>query len=235
VTNKPPEPPALELARLYWSADTAPVKAAADPSNPREDELDQRFRPSAHAARQVPVTIGVAGNEGADGRLRGLTNLMREVNNVAGYQARYRGGVNLDEGAGGSDLIYVCGPIESEKSISTLQSHLGRGGVVFADSCHTAKASGDSRKEVQDLASKLGLKLTALEQGNPLLDIRYPFSEPPAGAADGEVVGSGRFVASLRDYGCAWSGACGKDTLPRETVRSALEWGVNVAIASVQT
>ena len=38
----------------------------------------------------------------------------------------------------------------------------------------------------------------------------------------------------MRDYGCAWSGACGKDTLPRETVRSALEWGVNVAIASVQ-
>jgi hypothetical protein len=233
VTNKAPQAPALELARLYWSAVTAQVKAAGDPANPREDELDQRFRPSAHAARQVPVTIGVVG-EDANARLRGLTNLMREVNNVAGYQARYRGGVNLDEGAGGSDLIYVCGPVASEKAVSTLQSHLGRGGVVFADNCHTKSNGAETRKDVHDLASKLGLKLTSLEQGNPLLDIRYPFSEPPAGAIEGEVVGSGRFVASLRDYGCAWSGACGKDTLPRETVRSALEWGVNVAIASVQ-
>jgi len=232
VTNKAPQPPVIELARLYWTAITAPVKLASDPGNPREDEIDQRFRPNAHAARQVPVTIGVVG-EDANGRLRGLTNLMREVNNVAGYQARYRGGVNLDEGAGGSDLLYVCSPIESEKAVSTLQSHLGRGGVVFADSCHD-KAANDTRKSVNDLAGKLGLKLTALEQGNPLLDIRYPFAEPPAGAAEGEVVGNGRFVASLRDYGCAWSGACGKDTLPRETVRSALEWGVNVAIASVQ-
>jgi len=232
VTNKAPQAPVLELARLYWTAVTAPVKTPSDPGNPREDEIDQRFRGNAHAARQVPVTIGVVG-EDANGRLRGLTNLMREVNNVQGYLARYRGGVNLDEGAGGSDLLYVCGPVESEKALSTLQSHLGRGGAVFADACHTT-ANGDSRKAVHDIASKLGLKLTALEQGNPLLDIRYPFSEPPAGASEGEVVGAGRFVASQRDYGCAWSGVCGKDTLPRETVRSALEWGVNVAIASVQ-
>src|SRR5262245_59664851 len=111
VTNKAPQAPVLELARLYWTAVTAAEKTATDAGNPREDEIDQRFRPYAHAARQVPVTIGVVG-EDANGRLRGLTNLMREVNSVQGYLARYRGGVNLDEGAGGSDLLYVCGPVE---------------------------------------------------------------------------------------------------------------------------
>jgi hypothetical protein len=233
ATNKAPEGATLELARLYWSSEQASVKLALDAANPREDELDLRFRRFANAVRQVPVTIGVVGEESMQGRLRGLTNLMRELNNVAGYQARYRGGVNLEEGTGGADLLYVCAPVQSERAISTLQSHLGRGGAVFADSCAT-QANGETRKAVQDLAGRLGLKLTALEGSNPLLDTRYPFSEPPAGASEGEVVGSGRFVASLRDYGCAWSGSCGKDVLPRETVRSALEWGVNVALASVQ-
>jgi hypothetical protein len=42
-------------------------------------------------------------------------------------------------------------------------------------------------------------------------------------------------MLSLRDYGCAWSGACGKEALPRETIRAALEWGVNLAVLGAQS
>jgi hypothetical protein len=73
-----------------------------------------------------------------------------------------------------------------------------------------------------------------MDGNDPLLNSRYPFAAPPDGAAKGSVTSSGRFVLSQRDYGCAWSGTCEKTALPRETVRASLEWGVNIAIASVQ-
>jgi hypothetical protein len=233
ASNKPPEAPALELARVYWAEATSAVRSAADPVNPVQDEIDLRFRLQTTASRPTPVNIGVVADVGSYQGARGLTNLMREVDNVAGFHANFRGPINLDEGAGGSDLLYVCGPVESEVAVTTLASHLNRGGAVFADSCKTT-VNGEKRQAIQALAGRLGLKLAPLGPSDPVLNMRYPFAEPPAGAGEGEVVGSGRFIASMRDYGCAWSGMCGNDVLPRETVRSALEWGVNVAISSVQ-
>jgi hypothetical protein len=88
---------------------------------------------------------------------------------------------------------------------------------------------------MSELAERLGLKLRPIEHGDPLLDVRYAFADPPAGARDGDVLGNGRFVLSERDYGCAWSAnSAGKTPLSRDTVRSALEFGVNLAIAGIQ-
>jgi hypothetical protein len=171
--------------------------------------------------------------EGCEDRLPGLANLLREIDSVAGYRARFRGNVDLEDGAGGSDLLYLATPVNSEAAVTSLASHLGRGGAVFADAC---KAKGEDlfADSMQQLAERLGLRLKPLKSDDELLNTRYPFAEPPAGAGDGAIISGGRFVLSGRDYGCAWTGVCEKKALPRETVRAALEWGVNLAIASVQ-
>jgi hypothetical protein len=231
--NKPAEAPHIELARARWTAPEAQLKAATDASNPAADEIDLRFRPTARAARPVAVNLGIVAGEGGETRMHGVSNLMREIDSLAGYQSRFRGNINLEDGSGGSDLIVLAAPASSEAALTTLASHLGRGGAVLADACSTV-ANQEFAKSVQQMAEQLGLRLKALDPTDPLLNSRYTFSEPPDGAAKGNVTSSGRFVLSQRDYGCAWSGACEKTALSRETVRASLEWGINLAIASVQ-
>jgi hypothetical protein len=230
--NKQPEEPGLELARIRWSAAEAQLKLAANAASPAQDEIDLRFRLAARTARPTTVNVGIVLGESNDARLHGITNLLREIDNVSGYQSRYRGQVNLEDGANGSDLIYLAAPVASEAALTTLASHLGRGGALLADAC-SATAAEDA-KSFQQMAERMGLRLKPLAADDPLLNTRYPFAEPPEGAGKGNVVSNGRFVLSQRDYCCAWSGACEKTALARETVRAALEWGVNLAIASTQ-
>jgi hypothetical protein len=230
--NKPPEEPALELARMQWSSTEAALKQAADPDGPAPDEIDMRFRLLSRAARPQTVNVGVVSGELAALHAHGVTNLMREIDNMAGYQARFRGVVNLEDGSGQSDLLYLCAPVAGDAAIATIGSHLGRGGALLADAC--TAANGEVAKAGEQIAERLGLRLKPIKTGDPLLDARYPFSEPPAGAGEGDVVAAGRFVLSQRDYGCAWAGTHEKKPLPRETVRTALEWGVNLAVASLQ-
>jgi hypothetical protein len=231
--NKPAEEPAIELARMRWTAVEAQLKPADDASNPIPDEIDMRYRPTARTARPAVISVGVVAGEGNGARMHGVTNLMREIDSVNGYQSRFRGNINLDDGPGGSDLIVLSAPVTGEAALTTLASHLGRGGALLADVCSTT-AGEDFAKAVQHIAERLGLRLKALDAKDPLLNTRYPFAEPPDGAGKGSVTSSGRFVLSQRDYCCAWSGACDKNALPRETVRASLEWGVNLAVASVQ-
>ncbi len=233
VADKLPEPPAIEVGRVRWSGPGAQLREAADPADPQPDEIDLRFRHQARVARPVPVNVGFAATEGASSHLAGVANLLREIDNVAGYKAVFRGPVHIEEGAGSCDLLYIRNSITTEPAATTIASHLERGGSVFADNCRVQSDEAFS-SSILALCARLGFKLGPVDTANPLLNARYPFAEPPPGAADGEVNASGRFVFSMRDYGCAWAGACGKSLVPRETIRGALEWGVNVAIASVQ-
>jgi len=232
AVSKLPEEPFLEVARLAWNGGAA--KTATDASNPREGEIDLRFRLRAKSARPQMVRIGVVPKDGEPSHLRGAMNLVREVDSVPGYRGSFAGRLDLNQGNGGCDLIYLRNPSIEENGITTLASHLSHGGGVLADSCR-AEAPTELTQAVQAVADKLRLKLAPLGPGDPLLDARFPFSEAPGGAAEGDVLSSGKFVFSLRDYGCAWSGACGKESVPRETIRASLEWGVNLAVLSVQS
>jgi hypothetical protein len=233
VQNKPIEEPGLELARMRWSATDAALKIASDAANPEINDIDLRFRRTAVAGRVATVIVGVVIGEVANERTHGIENLLREIEAVSGYQSQFRGNVNLEEGTGGSDILYLAAPAASEAAISSIASHLGHGGVLLADACAT-NGVADFAQTTQQIAERLGLRLKPMGANDPLLNTRYPFAEPPDGASKGDVVSAGRFVLSQRDYGCAWSGGCDKKGLSRETVRAALEWGVNLAIASVQ-
>jgi hypothetical protein len=232
ATNKAPENPALELGRVHWTSAEASLKPAANADNPQPDEIDLRYRMVAHAARPRPVSIGLVTGEETESHSRGITHLLREIDGVAGYQAHFRGRIALEDGVAGSDLIYLCAPVAGEPALKSLGAHLANGGAVLADPCHSGGAQ--LAGAMSELAERLSLKLHPIEHGDPLLDIRYSFAEPPSGARDGNVLGNGRFVLSERDYGCAWAAnGAGKAALSRETVRSALEFGVNLAIAGV--
>jgi hypothetical protein len=228
--SKPPEAGQVEVARLRWTG--AAVKQASDASNPREDEIDLRFRLQATSARPRTVRVGIVPRDSDPMHLRGAMNLVREIDGIAGYRGSFAGPLDLSEGNAGCDLIYLRNPSQNEDAVTTLASHLGKGGAVLADNCR-AEDPAALAGAVEALTAKLKMKLAPVGPGDPLLDARYPFSEAPAGAAEGDVVSSGRFVYSMRDYGCAWAGACGKDVFPRETIRAALEWGVNLAVLSV--
>ncbi len=229
---KLPDGPCLEVARVRWTG--GQVKGAGDPSNPRDDEIDMRFRLRALPSRPQTVRVGIVSNGAEPSHLRGTMNLVREIDSLGGYRAAFAGPLNLETGNGGCDFIYLRSPLIEEAALTTLASHLNHGGSVLADNCRTENPT-ELTKSVQLVADKLKMKLTPVGPGDPLLDVRFPFSQAPAGAADGDVLASGRFMLSLRDYGCAWSGACGKEALPRETIRAALEWGVNLAVLGAQS
>jgi hypothetical protein len=177
AVSKLPDTPCLELARVVWTGAEAAVKFAADADNPGPDEIDLRFRAVARTARPVAVGIGFVAGETAGPHLRGLSNLVREINSIGGYDAQFRGRLNLEQGTGGTDLIYLCAPVASDAAVISLSSHLGRGGIVLADAC-SGNGNGALAKGLRQLSEPLGLRLRAIEAGDPLLDTRYTFAEP---------------------------------------------------------
>jgi hypothetical protein len=112
---------------------------------------------------------------------------------------------------------------------------LERGGAVIGDGC-AAGPSGEAGARdfgfsFDDLARKLGRRLSRLERGHALLENYYVFGEaPPGNRANGRVLAAGGMIYSDADYGCAWQGGPAQQPLARAIIRDALEFGVNLVV-----
>jgi len=99
--------------------------------------------------------------------------------------------------------------------------------------------TGRFAASVAALASALGRELRPVTRWHPLLMARHPFAMAPlkADPTNGEGVtlaeGDG-LILTTADYGCTWTGGHGDDALPRDTVRAALQLGVNAAVFARQ-
>ncbi len=227
VLGSEPEAPALELARVR--VEPAAKLAVTSPLNawyPGVNEIDNRFRPTACAQPRQEMSIGlvVCGSEDdLDAHhLQGLYLLLRELR-ACGLHSTV-----IVEDDARADILYVTGRGSTQPSPSMIKrvgDAVKGGSWLFVDACGGGSVLtaglGDLVKEGQ----KAGAEVEAC-----VLTAHFVFGTPPVGATAGEVKWGRNTVISSCDYGCAWAGRRGKDTLPREQIRSALEFGVNVML-----
>lgn len=240
ATKELPKGAYVELARIWRTGADKPVKEAANPFDPGNDELNLLNRPIAfpHCYAEgavgelsyVPVTNPSAWKPNR----AGLWHLVREGNG-RGFHLAFTGPMNLRQPSGCDPiLLYVAGaqgfqPL-ADAELSGLRDYLGRGGMLFGEASH---GSEDFAKCFADLASKLGANPTKVEKGHPLLTAHHVFAAPPPGAQDKGMLTAdveAGVVFSSYDYGAAWQGDLAKPDAPdaRERIRQAQEFGLNV-------
>jgi hypothetical protein len=240
ATKELPTTPYIELARIWRTGADKPVKDAANPFDPGNDELNLLNRPIAFPHCYAEGAVGElsyvpASNPAAWKPNRaGLWHLVREGNG-RGFHLDFTGPMNLRQPSGRDPiLLYVAGAEAfqalSDAELKGLQEYLARGGMLFGEASHGSEAFA---KGFEELAGKLGAKLQKVAKGNPLLTAHHVFAAPPAGAQDKGALTAdleAGVIFSTYDYGGAWQGDIAKpDAMDaRERVRQAQEFGLNI-------
>ena len=242
-----PEGPCLELARVRVSGSGAAISDAVDPRIPQADEIDLRYRRISGTGPSTTIGIGVASVHGPSGpephHLAGAMDLIQAINRTTGYRGHFAGLFNLTDDnladdTGNCDLLLIAGReplVLSSNSREVLLSLLARGTVLFAEYCGAAGEGEPNdmpafREFFETLATETETSLAPIESNHPLLAACHRFSGPPRGAGETAQVMVGRgMVYSEGDYGCLWSGARPLGSVSREAIRSATEFGVNLA------
>ena len=113
------------------------------------------------------------------------------------------------------------------------------GGVLLGEACGADVDRFEDavafRQSFGELAGKLGPDLGPVERGHSLLSSLHLFTSVPEGVdGPGLMIANGGIVYSDGDYGCLWDGGWEKKPAPRESIRSGVELGVNLAAYSAQ-
>jgi hypothetical protein len=226
-----PAPPALEIGRVRTKGASPTISAASQPLSPGANEIDLRFRPELYpqAATELSVTLVVVGAEDAlDPRhLGGLYNLLRELRRF-GVRPLLSTASGSDIPA--ADLLYVTAAGDSAidaKTVAAIAAQLKRGTWLFVDAC------GPGVAFVEGLKSFGGGKRSCSETEAKVLNVAYTFGSAPSGASTTHEFSWGpKAIISPRDFGCAWAAGRADQPLQRDQIRSALEFGVNVALSA---
>ena len=245
----PPLSPAdLEVARVEAGDGGAPFRPAHDEWRPATNELDRRFRRELCPAPLETLTIGcLALDDGASPALHdgassephrlGLINLVRELRATAPFAVSFLGDVRAGEAVGQCDLLYLCGAGElslAPDDAELLLTFLRRGGILFAEPCADVETQrqehGRFAATFRQVMADLKFELDEADSDHPLFHARYIFGAPPDGLGGSEpILSKGHVILNPNDYGCCWQGGPSGRPLPRETIRAAMEFGVNAA------
>jgi hypothetical protein len=242
VTPALPQGPYVELARVHVTGTNEPVRDAVDPLHPGDNEIDTRNRMVSGPRPLAEINIGVVPLEmtqaGQITHAEGAMNLVRVINNTTPCHAEFKGSINVSNPIDGCDLLLLSGRREfhfASDWVTNVKNFLDKGGVILGQSSREGIDNPDEhpgfRQAFIDLAGQLGVTLRSVERNNPVLQTFHLFAEPPEGV-DGRAstVADGGVIYSDADYGALWEGGKVERPADRERIRSALEFGVNIAL-----
>ena len=239
----------MELARVSIRGKKAAISNAYDVARPQPNEIDTRFRTVSGPKPEGQINIGLVaypGGEPVDGwncHWEGIFNLAQSVQRSTVYSVQLLETVELADEAQFCRLLCMAGHQEfqlSETEEKTLGSFLDKGGLLFAEACAGAvKGQKDRakgfRSSFASLCASLGRTLRPIERGHPLFHSYHVFGSLPEGCEGTAVVmESDGIIYSDADYGCVWAGGREDKPLSRDSIRDALEFGVNIAAYSHQ-
>jgi hypothetical protein len=241
VVSEPPlRSTDIEVARVQMTGTEAPVNAAPNEWAPGNYEIDPRFR---RQLRETPIdtlTIGrlvLAEQNGSGVHHQGLANLVRELRLSAPFLVQFLGDVRIEQAVGQCNLLYFSGagaPRLSPREGAQLLAYLRGGGVLFAEPSSQQEAEqkegGRFVASFQRLLSDLKHDVAPIGGDHPLYNARHLFAVAPDGAAgSAPVLARDNVFLSPNDYGGCWQGGGSGKPLARETIRGAMELGVNLA------
>jgi hypothetical protein len=239
-----PTTPYLELARVYRTNTSAPIREAADSFDPVSDELNLLHRQVAFPHCYADCVIGEVPYVPRSGARQwkpnraGLWNLLR-TGNGSGFHLTFTGPVPLRQAGDIPDdrlpaLLYIAGqeafnPL-ADAEVDGLRQLLAVGTCLFGE------ASGGNAEFAEGfakLASQIGANLQPVAATDPLLRAHHLFAGPPPGGQEQGLLladSSTGVLLSTYDYGAAWQGvlAGAPGTASRERIRQAEEFGLNI-------
>jgi hypothetical protein len=234
-----PDQAHVELARITITDTKSPLKDAADPTSPKPNEIDTRYREQAAIRPGPRTTVGVWKPAelpaNMQGQLAGPTRLLSALSSGVDWRLRRR---DQPQGAADepvdADLIIM--PVHAKLSFTDnerkrLIAFLEGGGVLLADAPVTG--APEDQRMVAAVAQALGRKPKPVERNHPLLTARHVFSAPPAGAATAQLFEDGGLVVSSADYCSTWNGGAPDKPLDRAVIRSAVEFAENLLAYSL--
>ena len=204
--TEPPEPPALELARIAIQAGAElALTGARNAWAPEPNEIDGRFRRTlnGHIAREISVAFVTSGppDELSEDHLRGFSYLLRGVR-AAGFAplTTFASDGEIPQ----AEILYVTGQADeppTEGLVHAIGERLVSGSWLFADSCGEGEALAEG---LEPLLSAIPASADELDTEGLVTAARYVFGAPPAGASeDGAILWGPHAVVTSRDYGCA--------------------------------
>jgi hypothetical protein len=229
-----PDQPHIELARFTLTDNKQPLKDAADPVNPKPNEIDKRYREQAAIRPGLRTTVGVwkpgdiadtLGHHAA-----GPTRLLSALSSSLDWRLRRRDQPETADNPLSADLLLM--PVTAQSSLSDsekkqLGAFLDGGGVLLVEAC-ASKAGGDAAKAMASVAQAVKRQPKPVGRDHPLLTSRHIFSAPPPGAATGQLLEGDGLVVSTADYACAWNGGLPDKPLDRAVIRATVEFAENM-------
>lgn len=241
ATEELPRNAYLELARVYRTAKDRPIRDAANPFDPGNDELNLLNRRVAFPHCYADVAVGelsyVPKTDPTAWKPNraGLWHLLREGNG-RGFHLDFIGPLNLRAAPPNPPpaLLYVAGaqgfqPL-SDAEVEGLRRFLEGGGLLFGEA---SGGSAEFAASFGELTERVGAKPQPVERGHPLLTAHHVFSAPPPGAQENGQLrcdDAAGVLFGTYDYGAAWQGDLPQPERPdaRDRIRQAQEFGLNV-------
>ena len=220
-----PKQPVVELARVTISSKGAAIRDAEDPFQPQKDELDLRFR-EGNSDIKDRITVGLitypSDNELVYESWRVLSSEMRRTMQINLIVDILPG---IDERINNYDMIYIgeagaSGISSSETALLKDFYNNGKGILMEgldSDGAKSLKAVADSFKVVVADPEKAELFLRP-----------YFFRIPPEQITARRLFCAEKFVLCNDPLTPPWRGELNNELLPREELRSNLEWGANL-------
>jgi hypothetical protein len=224
-----PEEPAVELARFVRGDRNSFLVDAADTLRPQPNEIDLRYRRSLRvtAPALIPAAVIYLGSGMDRSAGEGLANLAQSALPAGKYQLVVEDDLPLNPRVLGFAFLCLVGEGKiklSASQVKGLKGYLEHGGSLLLE-C----AGADAKNAFLELAGQLGIGLTPVERGHPLLQRPNLFAAPPEGfQSAGELLAGEGLVLSTFNYPRAWNGEDQGGVPSRAQIRSALEWGENL-------
>ena len=175
--------PQLEIARIDLQRGVA-IRNAADPSQPKRNEIDLRFRRELGLRAQENIAMGVAYfSRMSNSHGRGLTNVARSVSQSGQVRAWVDDGIALAQDLSQYTLIYLTARDRFQvdvAEVNALYRFVRNGGTLFIESCHReGGANPGADATFNDLIESLGVRVANVGQDHILLRDPHLFALLP--------------------------------------------------------
>lgn len=225
----------VELARIQRS-DLVAVKDAIQPRRPGNNEIDLRHRREVLPRVLPTVNAGVLHLGAMDsGAWAGLDALAQSAAFAQQCRLVIEDQVTLDDNSAASDLLFVRAqaPFTPEPAlVAALRAWLDARRVLFVDVAGDGANAGALAVSLDTMFTALGLTLTAMPPTHPLLSSPHRFSQWPDGGQQGSIriatQPACRVIVSDMNLCALWRGDAHGKPAPREAIRAAHEWGMNM-------
>lgn len=220
-----PKQPVVELARVTLSAKGAVVRDAKDPNQPKDEELDLRFRDDRTDIKRK-ITVAAVTYPSDNSRVyKGWNRLINEMDHMLGVKLIVDMLDDVDERINDYDMVYIgaVGSLNlSANQTALLRNYYNNGKGMLLEGL-----DAEGAKSLKEFSDSYKIQLPDPER-DVFFQKPYFFRVPPEQITTKHLFFADKFILCNDPLVFPWSGELNDELLQREEIRTNLEWGANL-------